>query len=123
MKMVRHRLALWLLARVHDAGTREALVGDLLEEIGRGRSRFWVWQQLVGWGGVALGAHLRTHARVSPHLIALALGVVLLGGGSIASFGLMLQAWLVFYLVSGTISLFAHIMLRTSNACRLMNFD
>ena len=114
--MASPRFALWLLARANCSGSREALVGDLLEEIARGRSRFWVWQQLIGLGGFALAAHARHHWRVTPHLIALVLGVVLLGGMSIASLSTVLETWVGFYLIAGTISLFAHIMSRTTDS-------
>lgn len=114
------RFALWLLARADRSGTREALVGDLLEEIARGRSRFWLWQQLMGLCGFALVAHARNHARVTPHLVALALSVVLLGGVSISSLNKVLETWLGFYLVAGTISLFAHIMSRTTDTGTLL---
>ena len=102
------RIALRLLARVDASGTREALIGDLLEEISRGRSRLWLCQQLIGLYGLALAAHARRHARLTPCIVAVALGAVLLGGVSIASVGSVLEAWLVFYLVAGTLSLFAH---------------
>ena len=110
------RFALWLLARTDCSGSREALVGDLLEEIARGRSRFWAWQQLVGLAGFALVAHAQSHMRVTPNLVALALGVVLLGGMSIASLSRVLEAWLGFYLIAGTISLFAHMMSRETDS-------
>src|SRR5919112_1597414 len=60
------------LERLEQKGlVREALVGDLLEEIARGRGRFWAWRQLVGLAGFALVAHAQRHARVTPHLVAL----------------------------------------------------
>ena len=108
------RLALWLLTRAHAPGTREALVGDLLEEIGRGRSALWVCQELLGFYGLALRAHARTKARVSPSLIALVLGVVLLGGVSVASLEQVMETWAGIYYVAGTASLFAHVMSRAT---------
>ena len=114
--MATPRFALWLLTRMNGSGSREALVGDLLEEIGRGRSRFWAWQQLAGVAGFALLAHAQRHARVTPYLVALALGVVLLGGMAMASLSSVLQAWLGFYLIAGTITLFAHIMSRAADS-------
>jgi hypothetical protein len=106
--MVWSRLPERLLARAGASGTREALVGDLLEEIAAGRSRWWLCQQLIGLYGLALVAHARHHARLTPLVVALALTLVLLGGISIASLGSVLEAWLGFYLVAGTVSLFAH---------------
>ena len=61
---------------------------------------------------VALAAHARDHARLTPSVVAVALGAVLLGGMSIAPFGSVLEAWLGFYLVAGTLSLFAHMAAR-----------
>jgi hypothetical protein len=112
MNMVCCRFALRLLARADASGAREALVGDLLEEIARGRSRWWLYQQLIGLYGFALAEHARQHARLTPSLIAVALGAVLLGGLSIASLAIVLEAWLGFYLVAGTLSLFAHMAAR-----------
>jgi hypothetical protein len=113
------RLALWLLARTNRSGSHEALVGDLLEEIARGRSRLWAWQQLIGLVGFALVAHVQHHARVTPRVVALGLGAVLLGGISIASLSRVLELWLGFYLVAGTISLFADIISRTTDSSPL----
>jgi hypothetical protein len=47
------------------------------------------------------------------------LGAVLLGGISIASVSSVLQAWLGFYLVAGTLSLFAHMVGRAQVNVRL----
>ncbi len=110
--MVSPRFALRLLARADRFGTREALVGDLLEEFASGRSRLWLYQQLIGLYGVAVVAQARHHARLSPFAVALALSVVLLGGVSIGWAGIVLEAWLGFYLMTGTLSLFAHMMAR-----------
>ena len=117
--MVCSRFALRLLTRADASGAREALVGDLLEEIARGRSRWWLYQQLIGLYGFALVEHARQHARLRPSLIAVALAAVLLGGLSIASLGIVLEAWLGFYLVAGTLSLFAHMAARAQVDVRL----
>ncbi len=106
------RFALWLLARADRAGRREALVGDLLEEIALGRPRLWVWRQVVGLCGFALMAQARTCARVTPFVVALAVGAILVGGVWVASPGTVLETWIVAYLVAGTLSLFAHVMSR-----------
>ena len=117
--MVCSRFALRLLARAEASGARDALIGDVLEEIARGRSRWWLCQQLIGWYGLALAAHARRHARLTPCIVAVALGAVLLGGVSIASVSSVLEAWLVFYLVAGTLSLFAHMVCRAQVNMRL----
>ena len=41
-----------------------------------------------------------------------ALSAALLGGVAIASVGSVVEAWLGFYLVAGTLSLFAHMVCR-----------
>jgi hypothetical protein len=110
--MICSRFALRLLARADASGTREALIGDLLEEISRGRSRWWLCQQLIGLYGFALAAHARRHARLTPFMVAVALSAILLGGASVASVGSVLEAWLGFYLLAGTLSLFAHMVAR-----------
>ena len=102
-----------LVAQGDSFGAREELVGDLLEEIARGRSQWWVCQQLIGLYGSAVTAHLRKHARLSPRGIALALFVLLLAAVSMAPVGRVLQAWLGFYYVAGALSLFAHMASRT----------
>ena len=112
--MASTRLARWLLTRTNVPGTRDALVGDLLEEIARGHSRWWVCQELLGFYGIALVARARTKARVTPFLVALMLGLVLIGGASIGSFENVVETWASVYYVAGTMSLFAHVMSRTT---------
>jgi hypothetical protein len=119
MNMICSRFALRLLARADASGAREALIGDLLEEISRGRSRLWLYQQLIGLYGLALAARARHHARLTPCVVAVALGAVLLGGIAIASVSSVLEAWLGFYLVAGTLSLFAHMVCRAQVNVRL----
>jgi hypothetical protein len=97
----------WLL---ESAGAQEALIGDLLEEIDRGRSRLWVWEQVLGLCGFAVMGYARHHARVSPLLVVMGLVAVFLGGLSIAPLILVLKAWAVTYFVTGTLSLFGHLM-------------
>jgi hypothetical protein len=117
--MVCPRLALRLLARADSCGRRQALIGDLLEEIARGRSRWWLCQQVIGLYGLALVAHARDHARLTPSVVAAALSIALLCGVSIASVNSVLEAWLGFYLVAGTLSLFAHMVARAQINVRL----
>ena len=117
--MVCSRLAVRLMARADATGAHEALIGDLLEEIAHGRSRWWLYQQLIGLYGVTLAARARDQARLRPSMVALALAAVLLGGLSIASIGSVLVAWLGFYLVAGTLSLFAHMAARAQVDVRL----
>jgi len=117
--MICSRFALRLLARVDASHAREALVGDLLEEIALGRSQWWLCQQLIGLYAVALAAHARRRARPTPLAVALALTALLLGGASFTSVNRVVEAWLVFYLVAGTLSLFAHMAARAQVSVRL----
>lgn len=107
MNMPVPRWGLRLVARGGSLGVRQELIGDLLEEIDGGRSRAWVCQQLIGLYGFALMTHLRRRARLTPRLVALAFCLMLLAGVSIASVSSVLEAWIGFYCVTGTLSLFA----------------
>ena len=98
--------ALRMLAFADCFGAREELVGDVLEEISHGRSRWWLYQQLIGLFGLALTAQLRKRALLTPPVIALGLSVVLLVALSIAPTGNVLVAWLGCYCAAGTLSLF-----------------
>jgi hypothetical protein len=106
------RLALKLLACADASGVRQDLIGDLLEEIARGRSGLWVCQQLIGLYGLAFAAHVRNRARVTPQVVTLALCAVLAAGVSIAPVNRVLELWLALYLTMGTLSLFAHMASR-----------
>jgi hypothetical protein len=117
--MMSSRVMLRLLAFADASGTGEALVGDLLEEISRGRSRWWLGQQVIGLYVVALAAHTRHHARLTPSIVALALSVVLLGGASIVSIDRVVEAWIGCYLLAGTLSLFGHMAARAQVNGRL----
>jgi hypothetical protein len=103
--MARPRFALWLLERFDASGTREALIGDLVEEIAQGRSPFWVWQQVFAVCGLAAASQLRKYVQIT-HLIAFALGVFFAAGVWIAPRGIVFQTWAVVYFVTGTLSLF-----------------
>lgn len=107
------RFALRLLAYADSFGAGEALIGDVLEEIARGRSHWWVCQQLLGLYGVALTKQVRHRARLTPQLVAIVLCVTLIAGVSIAPASHVLEAWLGLYYVSGTVSLFAQMVSRT----------
>jgi hypothetical protein len=78
-----------------------------------GRSRWWMFEQTVGLCWFALVARTRPHVRISPHLVALGLVLVLLGGVSVTSVSRVLVTWTGFYLLAGTLSLFADVMSRT----------
>jgi len=107
--MTRPRFALWLLERMDSSGTREALIGDLVEEIAQGRSRFWIWQQVLALGGLAAAGHVGNSAQTA-HMIALALGVFFVGGVWLAPPGKVFETWAIVYFVTGTLSLFGDLM-------------
>jgi len=114
--MPSRRCALRLLAYADSFGAGEELIGDLMEEIARGRSQWWVCQQLIGLYGLAFTNRVRTRARLTPQTVALAFCALLLAGVSIGSVSSVLEAWLGFYAVAGTLSLFAHMASRAGGA-------
>ena len=114
--MPSRRCALRLLAYADSFGAGEELIGDLTEEIARGRSQWWVCQQLIGLYGLTFTKRVRTGARLTPQTVALAFCAVLLAGVSIGSVSSVLEAWLGFYAVAGTLSLFAHMASRAGGA-------
>jgi hypothetical protein len=107
MTMTHPRTAIRLLARADAFGVREELVGDVLEEIGRGRSDWWVWRQVIGLYALAWFARLRNR-RLAPWGIACALCLAMLAAASIGSASRVLQVWLGVYYLAGMASLFAH---------------
>jgi hypothetical protein len=110
------RLAVRLVALGGACGAPEALIGDLLEEIERGRPRAWVCQQLVGLFGLALMTRIRDRVRLTPHVIALAMCVALLVAASIRPGQAVVAVWLGFYYVMGALSLFAQMATHTIGA-------
>ena len=48
------------------------------------------------------------------------LGGILIGGSSLASFEQVIETWAGVYYVAGTVSLFAHVMSRTTAASALL---
>ena len=107
--MTRPLFALRLLERFDSEGARESLIGDLVEEIGLGRSRFWVWQQILALCGLAAVDHVRSYAETA-HLMAVAPGVFCVGALWIAPPARVLEAWAVVYFVTGILSLFGDLI-------------
>jgi hypothetical protein len=107
--MIPPLFALRLLERFDSEGAREALVGDLVEEMGLGRSRFWVWQQILALCGLAAVDHVRSYAETA-HLMALVPGVFVVGALWIAPPAKVLETWAVVYFVTGTLSLFGDLI-------------
>ena len=118
--MAMARFAHWLLTRTGAAGAREALIGDLMEEIAHGRSSWWVLQELVGLYGFGAVAQARDSVRITPLVVALALGLLMVGAASIASLEQVVETWTSVYYLAGTFSLFAHVMSRTTASRTLM---
>jgi hypothetical protein len=58
-------LATWLLEHFASEYQRDSLVGDLIEQYHRGRSRFWYWKQVVAALLVASAKALRPTLAVS----------------------------------------------------------
>ena len=114
------RFAQWLLTRTSAPGARDALVGDLMEEISHGRSSWWVCQELVGLYRLGLLAQARDSVRVTPLLVALVVGLVLVGGVSIASLEQVVETWTSVYYIARTVSLFAHVMSRSTASRTLL---
>lgn len=104
------RFALWLLARSDSSERHESLVGDVLEELALGRSRLWMWQQVIGVCVFAVVVRARNQTRLTSNLIALAPSAMLLVGVSIAPYERVLVTWAGIYLVTGTLSLFGHLI-------------
>ena len=114
------RFAQWALTRTSAAGAPEALVGDLMEEIVHGRSSWWVCREVAGFYGLALAAQARESVRITPLFVALVLGLVLAGGVSIASIEQVIETWTSVYYIAGTVSLFAHVMSRSTASRTLL---
>jgi hypothetical protein len=112
------RIALWVAARLESSERHESLVGDLLEELANGRSRVWLWQQVIGMCAFALVAHARAGTRLTSSLIAFAPAAMVLGGVSVAPYGTVLHTWIGVYLVTGTLSLFGHLIASSSFTSR-----
>ncbi len=103
-------LTVWLLGHFDASGPREALIGDVIEEIARGRSRWWTYQQVIALAVVTIAAHAKHHTHLSVPLFMLSVGSVFLCGLSGASLGRVLVAWSGVYMVAGTMSLVGHVI-------------
>jgi hypothetical protein len=108
MNMPGHPFPLRLAAYGESLGVRDELIGDLLEEIARGRSRWWVCRQVAGVYGLTVVSRLRARTRLTPLPIALGLAALLVVAASIAPMANVLLVWLGVYYAAGMLSLFAH---------------
>jgi hypothetical protein len=103
--MAHPRFAMWLLDRLDPCGTREALIGDLVEEMARGRSRVWVWRQVAAVGALAAAGCVRNRAPQTARLVTFALGLFMFGGAMIVPAARLLETWTIVYFAIGTCSL------------------
>ncbi|MGC4084503.1 MAG: hypothetical protein QM736_20905 [Vicinamibacterales bacterium] len=102
------RLVLMLIDRAESCGIREDILGDLVEEMDRGRSHAWICRQLLGLCGWTMAGRLRARAS-TPQGVAFTMVAAWLAAASIAPIGRVIQAWLVIYYFLGVLSLFAHL--------------
>jgi hypothetical protein len=65
------RVSTWLLERLAPRYRRESLVGDLREQVHRGRSVWWYRRQVVGTILVGLAADLAAHKLLAVRALAL----------------------------------------------------
>lgn len=95
------------LDRAEAFGIRPELIGDLHEEVARGRSSRWLCGQLLALAGVTAAAWVRdrVHTPCGIRCVVLLLGLVAI---AVVPTGQLLQAWLVVYYLAGMLSLFAH---------------
>ena len=54
-------VALWLLTRLVSGPSREALLGDLVEQHARGKSSAWFWKETLAAIGASVAAEARAH--------------------------------------------------------------
>jgi hypothetical protein len=76
-------IAVWLLQRFAASTWSDALVGDLVEEYGRGRSRAWFWRQAVA----VIAANVRME--IAGHKL-LAVRAIVAGFASFALFTMLM---------------------------------
>jgi hypothetical protein len=63
-------LATWCLERLRFGVTNDFLIGDLIEEYRRGRSRSWYWKQVVAAFFVNFGEEVRAHPLLATRTVA-----------------------------------------------------
>ena len=117
------RFARWLLTKTSAPVHAGCSCRRLMEEIAHGRSSLWVCRELVGLYSFAFMAHARESVRITPLLVALVLALVLAGGASVSSLEQAVETWTSVYYIAGTVSLFAHVMSRSTASRTLLIFD
>jgi hypothetical protein len=115
MNMTTDPLASWLVPRADSSGIEESLIGDVLEEMALGRSRWWICGQLLGVCWFTLESSVRRRATLTPPVVTCALCATLLTALSVLPVNRVVLLWLAFYFVSGTLSLFAHMSARSAD--------
>ncbi len=95
------------LDRAESWGVRPELIGDLHEEVLRGRSQAWLCGQLLSTVLVAGTVLVRDRVQTPSGIRDGVLGLAVLATVIVPTRQL-LQTWLVVYYLAGMLSLFAH---------------
>ena len=70
------RLARWLLQRLAGGPQRDSLIGDLDEQLARGKPSFWYWHQVVSAILIGVASDLREHKRLVTGSVILSFAMV-----------------------------------------------
>ncbi len=101
------RAVLAWLDRAESWGIRSELIGDLHEELARGRSTAWLYGQLLSaashTGSMWIRGKLETPSGIRCAMVGLGLLAL-----AVVPPGRLIQAWLSLYYLTGMLSLFAH---------------
>jgi hypothetical protein len=80
-------LAVWLLKTFGVTGDNPALIGDLTEEISCGRSRSWLWRQVLAAIAFTVGREFYDHKLVSIRAVVAGQAVLSLGSWAVLKVG------------------------------------
>jgi hypothetical protein len=72
------RIATWLLNRIVSGNNRESLIGDLIEQYQRRRSRAWYWRQVVMAIVMDTAKQVRDHRLLSVRANVVGFGVLVI---------------------------------------------
>ena len=85
--------ATWLLERFSFGHRNDALIGDLVEEYGNGRSGAWYWRQALTAIAVAFSQEIRAHKLLAVRAVATGWAVWYV-------YGLFVSSWVGWILIS-----------------------
>lgn len=88
------RGATWLLNRLLSGPRRDAVIGDLIEQYHRGRSRWWYWQQTLGAVIADASGGIREHKLLAMRAAILGFSVVWFVGELISPISIWSRVWL-----------------------------